>query len=253
MAWLGRYLTSLLLAGSSIAIVTAAVLTPSLSPWPTPTPPLAAASPSQPLSSEPVTPSPSPSPGPTSSPAPTPSEAPNVPVAPDLPVAPSVTPRPIVPTAQPAPVATPAPAIESLEARIAAVTGITRSASLTLRARAAQRVVEIQVRFEHGPLSLGEAEVIGYNRGYPDPLAAIVAGWLDSPDHAVILRDPVYTRIGCAWALGALDRYWFVCLLATDAAAVVAPLPTPCIPPPACGTRESPSVCLPHPMPTCPA
>lgn len=106
----------------------------------------------------------------------------------------------------------------TLETQIAAVTGIVRTVDSGLRSKAAARVVEIQTDFSHvgAGLAYGQAEVIGWNRGYAEPLAAVIAGWLASPSHAHILLDPYYTKIGCAWATTpATDTLrattWLVC------------------------------------------
>jgi hypothetical protein len=103
--------------------------------------------------------------------------------------------------------------VGGLEPLVAAATGIQRSVDGELQNRAAHRASEIQSDWSHCCLMPGEAEVLAYNAGYPNPLEVMVAGWMASPTHLAILSDPDYTRIGCAW--DEVDGgFWGVCLLA---------------------------------------
>ena len=105
---------------------------------------------------------------------------------------------------------------------ITAATGITRTPDATLEALAAQRVIEIQTTFGHRAMpELSQwswGEVIGWNNGYTDPVAAVVNGWMASPDHRAILLG-AYTHIGCAHDATADGRQWFVCILGIPPAA----------------------------------
>jgi hypothetical protein len=107
----------------------------------------------------------------------------------------------------PAPVAADA----DLEAAVASAT-IFRSHDAALHERAHQRVLQIVTDFDHCCLSAGEAEVVGWNAGFDDPVTAMVDGWLRSADHRDIIVDPDYTRIGCAETV-ADGRHWFACVL----------------------------------------
>ena len=118
----------------------------------------------------------------------------------------------------------PATASTSLEARIAAATGIPRTVDAALQTRAAVRAVQIQSDFSHCCLAYGEAEIIAWNAGQSDPVGYIVSQWLTSPSHAAVLLDPYYVRIGCAVAVSGTRTYG-VCLLA------VQPAPQPTAPP----------------------
>jgi hypothetical protein len=108
----------------------------------------------------------------------------------------------------PAPVAADA----DLEAAVASATGIVRTHDAELHQRAHQRVLQIVTDFDHCCLSEGEAEVVGWNAGFSDPVVTMVTGWLGSADHRDIIVDPAYTRIGCAETVAA-DRHWFACVL----------------------------------------
>jgi hypothetical protein len=127
----------------------------------------------------------------------------------------------------PAPVA----ADTDLEAAVAGATGIARTHDAALHERAHQRVLQIVTDFDHCCLSEGEAEVVGWNAGFEDPVTAMVTGWIGSPDHSDIILDPAYTRIGCAETVAA-DRHWFACLLSvgTDAPPPASPTSSP-VPP----------------------
>jgi hypothetical protein len=120
----------------------------------------------------------------------------------------------------PAPVAADA----DLEAVVASAT-IARSHDAALHERAHQRVLQIVTDFDHCCLSAGEAEVVGWNAGFSDPLSAMVDGWLRSADHRDIIVDPDYTRIGCAETV-ADGRHWFACVLSVGPTPV-SPTSTP--------------------------
>jgi hypothetical protein len=123
----------------------------------------------------------------------------------------------------PAPVAADA----DLEAAVASAT-IFRAHDAALHERAHQRVLQIVTDFDHCCLSAGEAEVVGWNAGFSDPLSAMVAGWLRSADHRDIIVDPDYTRIGCAETV-ADGRHWFACVLSVGS--TLAPTSAPTSPP----------------------
>jgi uncharacterized protein YkwD len=55
----------------------------------------------------------------------------------------------------------------------------------------------------------GAAENLNYSRGYQDPAAAAVQGWMESPGHRKNLLDPDYTQIGIGVAR-AQDGTWYV-------------------------------------------
>lgn len=112
----------------------------------------------------------------------------------------------------------------TLEQRVAAATGITRTVDAGLHARAADRAVQIETTFGHCCLSSGEAEVIAWNSGYADPLRELIDQWRHSPDHWLILADPVYTRIGCGTAVRDGATYG-VCILAAGHQPPAAPPP----------------------------
>ena len=67
---------------------------------------------------------------------------------------------------------------------------------------------------DHDGMRPGTAEVLGYNAGFPDPIAHAVAAWASSPIHDGILSDRSYGRIGCAERVAG-GEHWFVCVLAT--------------------------------------
>lgn len=116
--------------------------------------------------------------------------------------------------------ASPVAASASLESRIQTATGIVRAVDPALQARAAIRAIEIQTTLGHCCLAYGEAEIIGRDSGYADPVGALVIGWANSPEHAAILSDPSYRKIGCALAVSGARTYG-VCLFS----ATVAPQP----------------------------
>jgi hypothetical protein len=86
-----------------------------------------------------------------------------------------------------------------------------------LHAIAQQRVAEISACgscMNHDGMRAGTAEVLGYNSGYSDPIAEIVASWQASAVHDGILSDRSYGRIGCAERVVG-GEHWFACVLAT--------------------------------------
>lgn len=113
----------------------------------------------------------------------------------------------------------PVVADRGLEAKVAIRSGIERSHSDTLHAEAHDRVQAIVEDFRH-QVEWPHAEVIGWNRWAPDPVRAIVDGWMDSPEHRAILRDPALVAIGCAELVaddprkaGEDETHYFVCIL----------------------------------------
>lgn len=129
----------------------------------------------------------------------------------------------------------PADAGATLEQRVAAATGISRTIDAGLQARAAARAVQIESVFDHCCLGPGEAEVIAWNRGYDDPLGVIVNDWRGSTIHWHVLSDRSYSRIGCGTAQLNGGTYG-VCILAVGHQPAPAPPagpPPPAPPPPA--------------------
>jgi len=97
-----------------------------------------------------------------------------------------------------------------------------RAESQSLHEQAHQRARQIVRDFNHCCVSFGQAEVIGWNRGYADPIEAVVQGWQRSPGHDAILRDSDYMRIGCSYIIaddprepGPDTTYFFACVLDT--------------------------------------
>lgn len=119
----------------------------------------------------------------------------------------------------------------SLEARIQAVTGITRVVDLSLQARAAGRVVQIQTEWGHCCLSYGESEIIAWNSGYEDPIGQLILGWLGSEPHRATMFSARYDRIGCATSYLA-PRTYGVCIFAESAITDPPPGPEPAPAPP---------------------
>lgn len=111
----------------------------------------------------------------------------------------------------------PVAASSSLEGQIQAVTGIVRPVDASLQARAAVRAVQIQTTFGHCCLAPNEAEIIGWDAGFADPLGQLVLGWVNSPKHAAILFDPGWHNIGCAVAVSGTRTYG-VCIFAAGPA-----------------------------------
>lgn len=103
-----------------------------------------------------------------------------------------------------------------------------RTVDAGLQAIAQQRAAEISCSgcFNHSGMRAGTAEVIAYNFGHPDPVAAAVAGWRSSPPHNSILSNASLGRIGCArTAVGGSN--FLVCVLASG--------PLPAVPASAAG------------------
>lgn len=102
-----------------------------------------------------------------------------------------------------------------------------RYADASLHAIAHERVMEISCEgcFNHTGMRPGTAEVIGYNGGYADPIAKVVADWQTSAGHDAVLSDGSFGRIGCAETVVG-SRHYFVCVLA------IGPLPEPVAPVP---------------------
>lgn len=136
--------------------------------------------------------------------------------------------------------------VELLLSLILAMTGISRTTDAGLTAVAEARVVEIQAPdgFDHDLMRPGTAEVLLWNRGYPDGTTATRAaaqGWRDSPSHWSILTSGSLTRIGCAVTL-ADETWWFACVLAPGTTPSTRPTPSP----------ESPSTSPGGPTPVSP-
>jgi hypothetical protein len=92
-----------------------------------------------------------------------------------------------------------------------------RAEDAGLHTIAHQRVMEISACkscMNHDGMRAGTAEVLGYNAGYSNPIAKVVASWASSPVHNGILSDRSYGRIGCAERVVG-GEHWFVCVLAT--------------------------------------
>src|SRR5690348_11995452 len=107
-----------------------------------------------------------------------------------------------------------------LLALLVAATGIPRTADPDLTALAQLRAAETTITWAHRPLPeldngrwSGWGEVIAYRGGDDTPLPEIVAGWMASPEHAAILRDPSLSHIGCGFAWSGV-RLYVVCILA---------------------------------------
>jgi hypothetical protein len=92
-----------------------------------------------------------------------------------------------------------------------------RTVDAELHAIAHERVQEISACgscMNHDGMRSGTAEVLGYNAGYADSIAHVVAAWASSPIHDGILSDRSYGRIGCAERVGG-GEHWFACVLAS--------------------------------------
>ena len=116
----------------------------------------------------------------------------------------------------------PVRADSSLAAAVAAAY-LPRFEDAGLHAIAHERVTEISACagcLTHDLMRAGTAEVLGFNAGIADPVAAVVGQWTGSPDHAAILADPRWGRIGCAERVVGGEHY-FACVLAAG------PLPAP--------------------------
>jgi hypothetical protein len=100
-----------------------------------------------------------------------------------------------------------------------AVAGVygTRTVDAGLHAIAHERVMEISscgACLNHDGMRAGTAEVLGYNAGYANPIARVVASWQGSVVHDGILSDRSLGRIGCAHRV--VDGgHFFVCVLAS--------------------------------------
>jgi hypothetical protein len=62
----------------------------------------------------------------------------------------------------------------------------------------------------------GTAEVLAWNQGIANPVAAAVASWTRSALHHSILSNTSYGRIGCAEAADG-STHWFACVLSAGA------------------------------------
>lgn len=124
--------------------------------------------------------------------------------------------------------------VEILLALLITMTGVSRIEDPALVQIAGERVIEIQSVFSHEAMRQDTAEVLGWNRGYEDPVARIVAQWQGSPTHLALLVDPFYTRIGCAVDLGDDQiTYYFACVLASPQSIVSGPETSSATPRPA--------------------
>lgn len=122
----------------------------------------------------------------------------------------------------------------ALEAAVAAATGITRVESAELHDRAHARAVQIVTDFNHCCLVWGEGEIIGWNRGYADPIANVIEGWTNSPSHWAVMTNRDYTQIGCAEYVadeptnpGVDETHYFVCLFRAPQLQDPSPAPAP--------------------------
>jgi hypothetical protein len=112
-------------------------------------------------------------------------------------------------------VAAPARADTGLTAALAAAY-LPRTVDAGLHAIAHERVLEIsscEGCMTHDLMRPGTAEVLGYNAGYADPIATVIAAWAASPPHDAILSDGGWGRIGCA-ERSVNGKHWFACVLA---------------------------------------
>lgn len=111
--------------------------------------------------------------------------------------------------------ASPVRADSALTASVAAIYG-SRTTDASLHDIAHARVREISACdgcMNHDLMRAGTAEVLGYNAGYPDPIAAVIESWRASAPHNGILSDQRYGRIGCAETVVSGGHY-FACVLA---------------------------------------
>ena len=90
-----------------------------------------------------------------------------------------------------------------------------RTVGETLHDIAVQRVFEISrcaTCMTHDLQRRGTAEVLGWNRGYDNPVAQVIWAWKHSYIHNAILSDRSLDRIGCAHRkIG--GKHWFACVL----------------------------------------
>lgn len=103
-----------------------------------------------------------------------------------------------------------------------------------LHALAHERVTEISACascLTHDLMRAGTAEVLGFNAGVTDPVAAVIDQWSGSAAHDTILSDPRWGRIGCAEQVVGGEHY-FACVLAAG--------PLPAAEPPS----EAPAIVL---------
>lgn len=99
-----------------------------------------------------------------------------------------------------------------------AVAYFPRNADAALHEIAHQRVAELRACrcLEHDRMRSGTAEVLAWNQGIANPVAAAVASWTRSALHHSILSNTSYGRIGCAEAADG-STHWFACVLAAGA------------------------------------
>jgi hypothetical protein len=110
--------------------------------------------------------------------------------------------------------AAPARADSGLAGAVGA-TWLARTADASLHAIAHERVLEISACGDcmtHDLMRPGTAEVLGFNAGFPNPVARIVSAWKASAVHNAILSDSTFGRIGCAERVVGAD-HWFACVL----------------------------------------
>ena len=110
--------------------------------------------------------------------------------------------------------ASPARAYSSLTSAVTRV-WVQRSVAEGLTDIAQRRVVEIsrcRSCMNHDLQRRGTAEVLGWNSGYPDPIAQVVWAWKHSYEHNAILSDRRLDRIGCAHRR-INGRHYFACVL----------------------------------------
>lgn len=131
--------------------------------------------------------------------------------------------------------ASPVRADSSLTAAVAAAS-LSRFEDAGLHAIAHERVTEISACagcLTHDLMRAGTAELLGVNAGIADPIAAVIGQWTGSPDHAAILVDPRWGRIGCAERTVGGEHY-FACVLAAG--------PLPASTQPTAPTADAPAV-----------
>ena len=102
-----------------------------------------------------------------------------------------------------------------MERLVERLTTIQRNHGDWLHDKAHRRAKQIVRDFAHRNISRGTCEVLGWNRGFDDPVRAVIQAWINSPGHACIL-DRNYRRIGCAHIVRNYPRretHYFVCIL----------------------------------------
>jgi hypothetical protein len=99
-----------------------------------------------------------------------------------------------------------------------AVAYFPRNVDAALHEIAHQRVAELRACrcLEHDRMRSGTAEVLAWNQGIANPVAAAVASWTRSALHHSILSNTSYGRIGCAEAADG-STHWFACVLSAGA------------------------------------